>query len=276
MRKQLKESNLIVWLGLWALLFMTCSFSSKGAESTLLLPSVVAKDHNLLATLPDFSHFRDVKLKKETFFTTLYPIIQYENQHLVKLRQATVVLQNKKVDELSSAEFKWMEEMAKRYKVSAKPTNADFFEQLLLKVDYVPPSLALTQAAIESGWGSSRFARKGNNLFGQWCFYKGCGMVPSSRGSGKEHEVAKFKSINAAVRAYLHNINTNTTFKPIRVMRAKIKKSNGAIIGTELAKSLLEYSAEGPLYVKKLTKFINQNKLQRFNAQFEKSLIAED
>ena len=79
--------------------------------------------------------------------------------------------------------------------------------------------------------------------------------------------------MNASVRAYLHNLNTNSSFKSIRQTRANIRKSNGVLTGTELAKSLQDYSAEGPLYVQKLTRFINQNKLQRFTAQFEKSLI---
>ena len=273
MRKHPKLSNLTVWFGLFMVTIVVYPFSTKGADSTFMLPSVVAQNQNLLAKLPDISSFRDVKVKKKAFFTALYPIIEYENQHLVKLRHATLVLQKINTDELSTVEYKWLEEMAKHYEVLAIPSNEDFFDLLLLKVDYIPPSLALTQAAIESGWGSSRFAKKGNNLFGQWCFIKGCGMVPSSRDSDKDHEVAKFKSVNASVRAYLHNLNTNTSFKSIRQTRANIRKSNGVLTGTELAKSLQEYSAEGSLYVQKLTKFINQNKLQRFTAQFEKSLI---
>ena len=206
MRKHPKLSNLTVWFGLFMVTIVVYPFSTKGADSTFMLP---------------------------------------------------LVLQKINTDELSTVEYKWLEEMAKHYEVLAIPSNEDFFDLLLLKVDYIPPSLALTQAAIESGWGSSRFAKKGNNLFGQWCFIK----------------VAKFKSVNASVRAYLHNLNTNSSFKSIRQTRANIRKSNGVLTGTELAKSLQDYSAEGPLYVQKLTRFINQNKLQRFTAQFEKSLI---
>jgi Bax protein len=163
--------------------------------------------------------------------------------------------------------------VAEHYKVKAKLGDEDFFSELLVRVDYLPPSLALTQAAIESGWGSSRFSKQGNNLFGQWCFSKGCGIVPSSRDSDKDHEVAKFKTVNDSVRAYLRNLNTNFSYESLREKRANIRQNNGAITGTELAKTLLKYSEEGAYYVQKVTKFINQNKLQRFTAQFEQSLL---
>ncbi|MFT4939879.1 MAG: Bax protein [Paraglaciecola sp.] len=273
MKQYFKMPNSIVLVGVFATIIVIYLLLSGDIGSTSALPSVVAKPQTKLAKLPDFSQYADVKEKKEAFFNTLYPIIEYENQHIAKVRQSVLILQAIKTEALSTAENKWLTKLAQHYKVTAAPRDEDFFERLLLRVDYLPPSLALTQAAIESGWGSSRFSKQGNNLFGQWCFKKGCGMVPSARDSGKGHEVARFKSVNDSVRAYLQNLNTHSSYQSLRQMRARIRQNNGAITGVELAKSLLKYSEEGPHYVKKVTRFINQNKLQRFTAQFEKSLF---
>jgi Bax protein len=112
-------------------------------------------------------------------------------------------------------------------------------------------------------------------LFGQWCFSKGCGMVPSSRDSGKSHEVAKFDSVNHAVRAYIKNLNTNSAYQKLRDIRADIRSKNAEITGIALAQTLTEYSEEREKYITKVTKFINQNKLQRFTQQFNESLVAD-
>lgn len=283
MKKNIKVSSFIVAVVLLALFLLVNSLSTESSDSitTFLkpnteLPNIVAKAENRLAKLPDFTQYTDVKEKKEAFFTTLYPIIEYENQHILEIREAILSLQEIAVPMLTAEQRQWLEDVAKHYKVTALPTDDDFIEKLLMRVDYLPPSLALTQAAIESGWGSSRFSRKGNNLFGQWCFSEGCGMVPSSREDGKGHEVAKFKSVNHSVRAYLQNLNTNSSYISLRKVRAEIRDSNGELTGPELAKSLLKYSEEGPHYVKKVTGFINYNKLQRYTNKFEESLESKE
>lgn len=237
----------------------------------LAMPSIEAKSVTTLKGLPDFSKFVEVKEKKEAFFTTLYPIIEEENQHIVKIRSALIALNELPFETLEADHLAYIGKLAKYYRVD-ETLNNKTIPTLLERVDIIPPSLALTQAAIESGWGSSRFSRKGNNLFGQWCFSKGCGMVPSARDSDKAHEVAKFSSVNAAVRAYLKNLNTNSAYKKLRDKRAKIRNQDGDLTGIALAQTLTEYSEEREKYITKLTKFINQNKLQRFTKQFHDSL----
>jgi Bax protein len=239
------------------------------------LPRIEAKSEKPLGKLPDFAKIADVKQKKEAFFTTLYPLIEEENKHVLKIRSTIVSLQEILFVDLESKHLDWINETAEYYRVENEVVNENTLDLLLERVDIIPPSLALTQAAIESGWGSSRFSKKGNNLFGQWCFSKGCGMVPSSRDSGKSHEVAKFDSVNHAVRAYIKNLNTNSAYQKLRDIRADIRSKNAEITGIALAQTLTEYSEEREKYITKVTKFINQNKLQLFTQQFNESLVAD-
>lgn len=235
------------------------------------MPRIEAKAANTLSKLPDFAKIADVKEKKETFFNTLYPILEEEEKHILKLRKALIELNKISFGDLTPKQLAYISDVAVYYRLDAA-INKNTLNALLKRVDIIPPSLALTQAAIESGWGSSRFSKQGNNLFGQWCFSKGCGMVPSSRDSGKAHEVAKFSSINTAVRAYLKNLNTNSAYQALRDKRAQIRKTNGEITGISLAQTLINYSEEREKYITKVTSFIKQNKLQRFNKQFQDSL----
>lgn len=266
----------VALIGLAMLIAGVIAFQFLGTED-LALPNIEATPINKLKKLPDFSKYVDVKEKKEAFFTTLYPIIEEENKHILKIQSAIVLLQNqtkdKGMDSLLPKQSKWLKGIATHYRVKNDILSEQTYLELLGKVDIIPPSLALTQAAIESGWGSSRFSKEGNNLFGQWCFSKGCGMVPSSRDDDKDHEVSKFPTVNAAVRAYLRNLNTNSAYQKLRDKRARIRQSNGDLTGIELAQTLTEYSEERELYITKVSSFINQNKLQRFTKQFEGSLL---
>jgi Bax protein len=256
-------------LFLCALFIFVLLGSIISGDHSALLPKAEAKVNASMKSLPDFSKIKDVKEKKEAFFATLYPIIQAENNHVLQLRKLINMLKSVPVAKLNAKQQAWLLNISKNYKLENEYIDNDTFEELLKRVDYVPPSLALTQAAIESGWGTSRFAKQGNNLFGQWCFSQGCGMVPSLRESGKGHEVAKFDSINMAVRSYILNLNTHESYKALRENRALLRKKEASFTGATLAETLTEYSEEGHHYVAKLTEFIQQNKLQRFTTAFE-------
>lgn len=229
-----------------------------------------------LNKLPDFSNISNVKEKKEAFFNTLYPIIKEENLHILTIRNTVKLLQSISNQQLSTQQQKWLSDLATSYKVDTNLNDEQFFNYLLKKIDFIPPSLALTQAAIESGWGTSRFSKQGNNLFGQWCFSKGCGMVPLSRDLGKAHEVAQFSTVNLAVRAYIKNLNTNASYSILRQTRALLRAEGKEVTGQLLAKTLNKYSEEGEVYVSKLSKFIDYNKLQRFNTEFNEALISNN
>jgi len=132
--------------------------------------------------------------------------------------------------------------------------------QALRRVDIIPKELALMQAANESAWGTSRFARIGLNFFGQWCYKKGCGMVPRRRNNEAEHEVAAFKSVRAAVTSYFRNINTHNAYKQLRSIREDLRAQQKPIKATKLTLGLMSYSERGEAYIEELNTMINQNR----------------
>ncbi|MGO3300883.1 MAG: glucosaminidase domain-containing protein, partial [Pseudoalteromonas sp.] len=139
--------------------------------------------------------------------------------------------------------------------------NSLSLTQALRRVDVIPRELALIQAAKESAWGTSRFARIGLNFFGQWCYKKGCGMVPNLRNSDAGHEVAAFKSVRAAVNSYFKNINTHNAYKDLRSIRENLRRQNQPIEATKLTEGLLSYSERREAYVEDLNTMISQNRV---------------
>ncbi|MEX0914821.1 MAG: glucosaminidase domain-containing protein, partial [Wenzhouxiangellaceae bacterium] len=128
------------------------------------------------------------------------------------------------------------------------------------RVDAVPVSLALVQAATESGWGRSRFAVEGNNLFGHWCYRRGCGLVPERRNTGAAHEVAAFDSVSASVRRYLHNLNTHAAYAPLRAIRARLRDNGESPSAMALADGLTRYSERREEYVDEIKTVIRVNR----------------
>ena len=155
--------------------------------------------------LPDFSQYQDTTEKKAAFFSFLYPRIVLANSRILIERDYLDSLAAKET--LTSKEYDWLAQQSERLRVDAEPGSDEQFALLRKRLDVIPPSLILAQAANESAWGTSRFATEGNNLFGQWCFSKGCGLVPLGRAEGASHEVAKFSSPYRSVRAYIQNLN---------------------------------------------------------------------
>lgn len=229
-----------------------------------LLPRVTVTGNDEFDELPDFASIKDVTEKKHSFFEFMYPIIEQENAHILRLRNAIKNLSEKQFEQLTPEETQWLMTVSDKYKLDYEQITPTVFNDLQARVDFIPPSLALTQAALESGWGSSRFSKQGNNLFGQWCFSKGCGIVPNSRDEGRDHEVADFDTVNESVRAYLHNLNTFGHYTNLRQVRSQKRLNGEPVKGTDLAATMLSYSEEGEEYVRKITKFMMQNKLQRY------------
>lgn len=228
------------------------------------LPSVVAESPQQEIVLPDFSQYVDVKTKKTAFFDFMLPMIELENQRLLELRKRLIALQSDSM--LSSEKLEWLSVMADRYRVdTAEREQQAVIAELLVRVDVVPGSLALSQSANESAWGTSRFAVKGNNLFGQWCFSKGCGIVPANRDSGSNHEVAKFSSPPLSVNSYIHNLNTHRAYAHLRSLRADLRMQQQTLSGKLLAEGLLKYSSRGDEYVKELQAMIRVNKLAQYD-----------
>lgn len=221
-----------------------------------------------VSKIPDFSKFTDVKKKKKTFFDLIRPMVKEENQILRKENDKISELQDRleNGEEISLIDQEWLEKMAKYYRVySFDITKVTDFDALLKKVDIIPESLFLAQAANESAWGTSRFAKTANNLFGQWCFTKGCGIVPSRRRPDEIHEVQKFDTINDAVRSYMHHLNSHPFYEKLRDSRLASRKADQAPSGYDMAVGLEKYSAGGLEYVKEVRSMIRTNKLEIIN-----------
>ena len=220
--------------------------------------------------LPDFSGYSDVKQKKTAFFDYMLPLVSAGNQLIIEQR-ADLEEMAADVDQLSFFQQRNLLQLADRYGLdvggvkSEAVDNQQMIDQLLLRIAPLPPSLVLAQAAIESAWGTSRFARQGNNLFGQWCYQKGCGLVPLRRSADSKHEVAKFDSVAAAVEAYLHNLNTHRAYKDLRVLRAELSTAESSANGHQLAQTLLYYSELRQVYVDEVQAVIRINKLHGYD-----------
>jgi len=208
---------------------------------------------------PDFASFKDVKEKKKAFFGFMRPFVEIENAALLKDRERLISLRKTSGESMSAEDKQWIEAMADRYGLDSPLSDPKSWDHLLKRVDIVPYPLVLAQSANESAWGTSRFARKGHNFFGQWCFSKGCGIVPSRRDAGSKHEVAVFKSAQHSVRAYLKNINTGRVYAGLRKIRAEQRAKGEALSASVLAGGLTKYSERGAAYVKEIRSMIRTN-----------------
>lgn len=234
----------------------------QGADQQKLLARLTYPDHMpALTAVPDFAAIKDNLERKKAFFAYLEPYIERENSRLWKLRQQVLALQAKQ--RLQQAwtleEYAFIYSLFDEFKVDYPEADARGLQDLLTRVDVLPVSLVLNQAAKESGWGSSRFAAEGYNFFGQWCFKAGCGVVPSRRSAGKYHEVAMFKDIAASVNAYFYNLNTFYVYDDLRAIRAEIRKQDNKLTGQKLAQGLIRYSERGESYVTEIRDMIAAN-----------------
>lgn len=224
-----------------------------------LLAKLTYPDHMpALGPVPDFSKFTDGLKKKKAFFDYLEPFVERENARLAKLRTHILEIQAKlqAKQNLTVEEYAFIYSLFDEFRLDMMEADEAGVNELLLRVDVIPASLVLTQAAVESGWGSSRFAIEGFNFFGQWCFKAGCGFVPSKRLPGKYHEVAKFQHIAASVNAYFYNINTFYMYDDLRILRAELRKKEGNFAPHKLAAGLGRYSERGQLYIDEISSMI--------------------
>jgi Bax protein len=217
-----------------------------------------------IAIFPDFGAISNVDVKKQQFFDYLEDYIDFENERMISLREDLLPLANMSQNDiaLSERETQWLLEVAETYQLdSINMPDSELLDELMLRVDVLPPSLVLAQAANESAWGSSRFALEGNSLFGQWCYVEGCGIVPRRRAQGATHEVKSFDSVGGTIRAYFNNINTNQSYEYLRELRADMREEDQQIDSMVLAFGLARYSQRGFHYVDELQNIIIQNDL---------------
>lgn len=212
--------------------------------------------------LPEFSAIRDVKQKKKAFFDFIRPAIEQENHFLLSLREQIQALQVKinSGNALTDPELLFFNELKKDYLINKKYTDEEQVAALLHRVDIVPIALVMVQAANESAWGTSRFAQIGLNFFGIWCFREGCGMIPRGRDSDGKHEVMAFKTVNASVKRYLYNINSNRAYSVFREIRHQLRTEKLPLYPDLLATGLIHYSERKGEYVVDILNMLKHNK----------------
>lgn len=216
-----------------------------------------------ILALPDFAAEPTVQARKDAFFGFLEPLAEAENERVAQLREEIEGWQAQLAAgrSLSASTLERLAVISARYYVSVDLPVPQQIEELLHKVDTIPMSLILAQAANESAWGTSRFALVGNNLFGQWCFSVGCGVVPESRPAGQIYEVRAFEHAGLSVRAYILNLNRHRSYADLRALRAERRAQGLAVTGIDLTPGLLAYSTRREEYVDELNAMIQFNDL---------------
>lgn len=218
-----------------------------------------------LRTLPeDFAAIRDIKLKKRLFFMTLLPMILAQNRQIEQQRADFVRLwhQYQLGINPNAIQQRWLNNLYRSYRISGNPLrDMASRQQLLRRVDTLPVALVLAQAANESAYGSSRFARQANNLFGEWTFTPGSGIVPANRPAGATYEVRIFASLSDSIRSYMNNLNTHPAYRLLRLKRAAMRRAGQSPDATEMAHGLVLYSSRRDAYVADIQQMIRHNRL---------------
>ena len=211
-----------------------------------------------LTLLPqEIKMIESTKKRKEFFIQIVLPLILKENNNIRLDRKRLFTIINKSNN--TKLEMKWLKKKFKQYGI-----NSNDLSVLKIRMDEVPVSLALAQAAKETGWGTSRFAQEGNALFGQWT-WSGEGLKPKDSDKNEGHKVMKFNVLQASVRAYQRNLNTHSSYKDFRKARAELRDEDKELDSLVLAEYLKNYAETGDKYVEVLRKIIEQNNLKDFD-----------
>ena len=235
-----------------ASLFKEVNYNLKDVRDTKLVKPI---DIGLLPN--EIKNIENTKKRKNMFIQIILPLIVKENNKIRIDRKRLFTLLNKNSN--TNIEKKWLEKKYKQYGV-----RQNDLPTLKVRMDEIPVSLAIAQAAKETGWGTSRFALKGNALFGQWT-WSGEGLKPKNAEQGKDHKVMKFHSLQLSVRAYLRNLNTHSSYKNLRKARTELRNKNKPLDSLILSKYLDKYAETGNQYIEVLQKIIEQNNLKDFD-----------
>lgn len=217
-----------------------------------------------LSNTPDFASISDINERKKRFFEYMQAGIGIENQRIKAERAVLLAIQDSLGNNrlLTQSQQRRAAELASAYRVTGE-IDQQWLSEMLSKVNVLPEGLVLVQAANESAWGTSRFARQANNFFGQWCYSEGCGIVPLQRVQGARHEVAKFSSAQGSINAYFMNVNRNKAYRELRALRSQLEQQGKSLTDTNaamvLAHGLLRYSERGEAYVNDLQGMIRVN-----------------
>lgn len=233
----------------------------------------------ILETLPpDLNKVPEIETKKQLFFLSLLPMVLLVNEEIDQQRQEVLALLKQHDDngQLDSAQHLRLLDLAREYGLEGDPLVDPLARTSLLKrLDTLPPSMVLAQAANESGYGTSRFALEGNNLFGQWTYDTGSGLIPLERPENESHEVRRFTTLYDSLKAYMKNLNVHRAYVTLREMRALLRERGLDLQGADLAAGLRLYSSRRDAYVSEIRSIIHGNGLARLSsASLHKPLSA--
>ena len=219
----------------------------------------------LIRSVPaDINQNIDSKTRKQLFIRIMLPIILAEQQRIREERKTLTLALN---SNLSHPKIeKRINKLFSEYKISTKVSFEEKRAALLSRFDELPVTLVLAQAAIESGWGASRFSRTGNSLFGEWTFNKDAGIVPEQRQSGKTHQVKAFYSLRDSIASYTKNINRNNAYKELRESRKSMRENSQPLDARILAEGLHRYSQKGYDYVASLIQILNSKDFKQIES----------
>ena len=217
----------------------------------------------IFSSLPqDFMDIQPIIERKRLFINTLIPIIYSENLQILNDRKKILDWWRESDGENFSRDFwpQWLFELSEKY--GSSDSNLG---NLLMRVDIIPISLALAQSAIESGWGTSRYSREGNAVFGQYTFDESKGLKPKDRNENDEFFIKKFSNLSESVRSYLKNINTHLAYADFREERKKLRMSGENLSGYKLVNFLKDYSERRESYIKDVKEIMSSNNFQKYD-----------
>ncbi|WP_234697135.1 glucosaminidase domain-containing protein [Nitrosophilus alvini] len=205
-----------------------------------------------------YYNIKNINTQKEKFFEILTPLVKKENQKILEERRFIKNFFNEmfKYPKLPENKLKRLVKIAKKYRIK----NIYNKDEYLKKIDIIPQSLVLAQAALESGWGKSRFAKEANNLFGEWTFGKR-GLIPQEREEGKKHKIKVFGSISASIASYMLNLNRHAAYREFRQARYIARKEGRKFTGLQAAMTMQRYSQIGKKYNRLVVSIIKKNRL---------------
>jgi len=243
----------------------------KNLLKILLLISTLVLVSNAQTAFSKDYYKLNISKQKKYFFDFFSKRIELENKKILKERAFIESLNKNKNLDSKSSEYKKLLVLQKKYKIK-KIYN---YPQYLERIDIIPTSLALAQAATESGWGKSRFFKEANNIFGHWTYNKKIGMKPLRRAADKKHFIRVFSSLQDSISAYMLNLNRTGAYYEFRLKRKEMRQANKLINGMILSSTMTKYSGIGHDYIKILKSIIRKNKLVNYDISFQDKIKKE-
>ena len=234
-------------------------FDRQGYDLDLVVAGQSDAPRAFLARLPkDWTSLNEAAERKRAFVMVMLPLVLRANERILAHRRRVLAAAGRQSDgeTINRGERIWLKRLGYTYELDDIDLRA-----LRLRVDIVPPSLAIAQAAIESGWGTSRFVGEGNALFGEWTEQGRGGMIPAGRDPGRTYAIRRFATLGESIASYVRNLNTHGAYRQFRARRAELRRQGAPLDGALLAETLSAYSEQGREYVTTVRRIIAENGL---------------